>query len=113
MIFPCCKTELSASLEGVSFVTCKCGQSFTPNVIIEYNEMMTIITDWRDVVNGKAHIVAEPGEGKFVADLVLRGLKFAGLNEEWGRVCSAAKEIRKLKKSLMDGHKKTLKDMSF
>jgi len=35
MIFPCCKKELPAPLDGVELATCPCGQSYKPSVIIE------------------------------------------------------------------------------
>ena len=75
MIFPCCKKELPAPLEGVALATCACGQSFLPSVITEYNEMLDVLIGWRDVVNGKAYIKVEPGEEKFVGDLVRKGLE--------------------------------------
>ena len=78
MIFPCCGEKLPAPLGGVELATCACGQSFLPKVITDYNEMMEIIAGWRDVTNGKARIIAEPGEEKFIADLMRRGLVFTG-----------------------------------
>ena len=82
MIFPCCKVELPASLDGVEVATCACGQLFLPSVIIEYNEMRDIIRGWRDVVNGKALIKCEPGEEHFVADLVRRGIQILSRGED-------------------------------
>lgn len=77
MIFPCCKQELPVPLGGVEKVTClRCNQSYLPSIIIDYNEMVDVITDWRDVTNGKAQIIAEPGEASFIAELMRRGLKF-------------------------------------
>jgi len=76
MIYPCCKKELPAPLNGTAAVTCPCGQKYLPDVIIDYNEMVEILKGWRDAVNGKASIKAEPGEGLFIADLCQRGLKF-------------------------------------
>jgi hypothetical protein len=77
LIFPCCKTELPEALGGVEEVICSCGQVYnSPQIIIEYNEMREIITDWRDVLNGKALVKAEPGQEHFIADLMRRGLKY-------------------------------------
>jgi hypothetical protein len=76
--FPCCKDQLlPESLYGVAMATCPCGLSYDPKVIIAYNEMVKIITDWRDVVNGKALIRAEVGQEHFIAELCRRGLKYA------------------------------------
>ena len=76
MRYPCCNKELPAPLDGVALVTCPCGQTYLPQVIVDYNEMVEILKGWRDVVNGKALIKAEPGEGPFISDLCRRGLKF-------------------------------------
>jgi len=77
-VFPCCKKPLPAHLGGVELATCSCGQSFLPSILIEYNEMRDIITDWRDIVaNGKAQIIAKPGEEKFIASVIRNGNKFA------------------------------------
>ena len=76
MIFPCCKKNIPAPLDSVAIAICSCGMEYLPRVIIDYNEMISIITGWRDVVNGKAHIICNKGENHFVADLVGRGLKF-------------------------------------
>ena len=76
MVYPCCKKELPAPLDGVASVTCPCGQTYLPKVILDYNEMIAILKGWRAVVTGKAFIKAEPGEGPFVADLCRRGSRF-------------------------------------
>lgn len=82
MVFPCCKEKLPASLDKVELATCSCGQSFSPKVIIDYNEMVYIITGWRDVINGKARLKAETSEdAKFISNLMLRGLKFTTSEE--------------------------------
>lgn len=39
MVFPCCKKELPAPLDGVALVTCSCGKKFLPSAIIEYNKI--------------------------------------------------------------------------
>ena len=76
MIFPCCKKELPAPLDLMpEKIWCPCGQSYLPSVVIEFNEMIDIIKDWGRVVSGKALIKAEPGEEKFIANLIRRGLK--------------------------------------
>lgn len=38
MIFPCCKKNIPAPLDGVALVTCSCGKIYLPATIIEYNE---------------------------------------------------------------------------
>lgn len=81
MIYPCCKKDLSAPLDGPALVTCPCGQAYLPEVISTYNEMIDIIIGWRDVLNGKAQVKAEPGEGPFIADLMRRGIEIIVLNE--------------------------------
>lgn len=76
--FPCCKdVVLPASLDGVAMATCPCGLSYVPKVIIEYNEMVDIITDWRNAVNDKVHMIAITGEEKFLVDLIERSIKYA------------------------------------
>lgn len=75
--FPCCKDKLlPAPLDGVAMATCPCGLSYDPRVITAYNEMVDIITDWRDVINGKAVIRAEEGQEYFIANLLGRGLRY-------------------------------------
>jgi hypothetical protein len=76
--FPCCKDAvLPAPLDGVAAATCPCGLSYDPKVIIAYNEMVDIITDWRDAVNGKVCMMAESGEDVFLVDLIRRSIKYA------------------------------------
>ena len=81
MVGPCCKKLLPASVESMERVICSCGESYSPQVIYEYNkmlsehnEMLSILRGWRDVVNGKALIKCADGEGPFVADLCRRGI---------------------------------------
>jgi len=40
MVWPCCKTPLPAPLDGVGKAICGCGQEWSPERIIEYNEMI-------------------------------------------------------------------------
>ena len=76
MVFPCCKKNLPASLDGVAIATCSCGMQYLPKVIADYNEMLNIIIGWRSVVNDKAQIICKEGEGTFVANLIRRGVRF-------------------------------------
>ncbi len=50
MIWPCCKTELPAPLEGVAKATCPCGQSYIPEVIVQYNRMLAVINGWEAMI---------------------------------------------------------------
>ncbi len=43
MIFPCCKKQLPAPLDGVAAVDCPCGNSYKPEVIIEFNRLLDIV----------------------------------------------------------------------
>lgn len=75
MRLPCCKRPLPARLDCVEKVTCVCGQEYLPKVIEEYNELMDLIIGWRSIINSKALIKCEEGEGEFVADIMRRGIK--------------------------------------
>lgn len=77
LLFPCCKIDLPAPLDGVALATCVCGLSYLPNTIIEWNDMRSIITGWRDVISKeKAQIICVKGEELFIAELIRQGLKY-------------------------------------
>lgn len=84
LIFPCCKTELPAPLDGVERVICTCSLVYTPQTIRDWNDMYEIIKSWRDVVNGKAQIICEKGEEKFIANLIRKGIKVLSENIHGG-----------------------------
>jgi hypothetical protein len=82
MIFPCCKTELPEHLGGVELVTCSCGQVFSPAVIIEYNELLDIATEWAKSICGKVFMRPEPEYKDALVDLLKRSNKYARYNIE-------------------------------
>lgn len=78
IIFPCCKTLIPAPLDGVELATCKCGKTYTPEILKEYSEMQEIIIDWNSIIaQGKAFIKAEKGQEHFISDLIRRGMKYS------------------------------------
>lgn len=82
MIYPCCKKELPASLDGVSWVKCPCGQTYIPQVLLEYNNIRDALLDWQRAVNYDAHIIANKGKVNWLADLITRTAELLANGEE-------------------------------
>ena len=43
---------------------------------VKLEDVIDIVKGWRSVVNGKAQIICNSGEEKFIADLVRKGVAF-------------------------------------